>query len=99
MGRFEDQGGAKMFTTPNTIYVPPEYEIEIDYPDNPYNTFLGCSLNGKLWLFNHFVIALKYNSIEKKLEFAEISNIDASTNKLVIGITSVIKNKIVYQLS
>ncbi|MBR0315695.1 MAG: hypothetical protein IJQ99_02375 [Synergistaceae bacterium] len=85
-GKTSDMGGARMFTTPNTIEVPPEYEIDI----GEHGDFVTCSLDGRLWLFTDKIIALKwnpsaYNNSIKKYGKMEIVNSENINNESVVG--------------
>ena len=66
LGRLNNHGGSKIYTTPNTILVPPEYEIEI----GEHGNFISCTLDGRLWLFEDRIIALKWNKEAGKMEYA-----------------------------
>ena len=77
MGRFSDQGGARMFTTPNTIYVPPEYEIDVGLNEN--DKVKTCSLDGRLWIFDNKIIVFKGNRITSKIEFVTSVNLENET--------------------
>ena len=66
LGRINNHGGSRIYTTPNTILVPPEYEIDI----GEHGDFVTCSLDGRLWMFKDKIIALKWNQEIGKMEYA-----------------------------
>ena len=74
LGKLNNHGGSRMFTTPNTVLVPPDYEIETGLPSEA--EFVTCSLDGRLWLFQrknwYYILALKWNEATEKLELAEL---------------------------
>ncbi|MBR1486669.1 MAG: hypothetical protein IJ597_05380 [Synergistaceae bacterium] len=63
LGKLNNHGGSRIYTTPNTILVPPEYEIDI----GAHGDFVSCSLDGRLWLFQksrffHHLIVLRWDA-------------------------------------
>ena len=82
LGKLDNHGGSRIYTTPNTIYVPPEYEIDI----GEHGDFVACSLNGRLWLFKDKLIVLKWNSETKKLEFATSLDVDIQYYSIVTAV-------------
>ena len=66
LGKLNNHGGSRIYTTPHTILVPPEYEIDI----GEHGDFVSCSLDGRLWLFTNKIIALKWNEETGKMEFS-----------------------------
>ena len=72
LGKLDNHGGSRMFTTPNTVYVPPEYEVETDVPS--IAEFVTCSLDGRLWIWKrsrrYYVAAFRWNEITQKLVFS-----------------------------
>ena len=81
LGHLDNHGGSRMFTTPNTIYVPPEYEVETDVPS--VAEFVTCSLDGRLWVWKrsrrYYVAVFRWNEGTKRLEFVSttiLSNIE-----------------------
>jgi len=72
LGKLNNHGGSKIYTTPNTILVPPEYEIDI----GEHGDFVSCSLDGRLWLFKksrffHHLVILRWNAENNKLVFVQ----------------------------
>ena len=61
-----------MFTTPNTVYVPPEYELATDVPSAA--EFVTCSLDGRLWVWKrsrrYYVSAFRWDEDSQRLAFA-----------------------------
>lgn len=80
-GRLNNHGGSRMFTTPNTIYVPPEYEIETDVPS--IAEFVTCSLDGRLWVWKrsrrYYVAAFRWNEEIERLEFVNTTILNSET--------------------
>ena len=68
-----------MFTTPNTINVPPEYEVETDVPS--VAEFVTCSLNGRLWVFKR-----------SRRYYVAVFRWDEDTQRLVFVSTTVLSN-------
>ena len=66
LGKLNNHGGSRIYTTPNTILVPPEYEVDI----GKHGDFVSCTLDGRLWLFKDKIIALKWNEETGKMEFS-----------------------------
>jgi len=66
LGKLNNHGGSRIYTTPNTILVPPEYEVDI----GEHGDFISCSLDGRLWLFKNKIIALKWNEETGRMEFS-----------------------------
>ena len=66
LGRLNNHGGSRIYTTPNTILVPPEYEIDI----GEHGDFVTCSLDGRLWMFKDKIVALKWDQEIGKMEYA-----------------------------
>ena len=74
LGKLKNIGGSKFFTTPHTVQVPVEYEIS----SGSQGEFIACTLDGRLWLFNDKVVALKWNSGTLRMELAasmQMSNV------------------------
>lgn len=70
-GRLNNHGGSRMFTTPHTINVPPEYTVETDVPS--VAEFVTCSLDGRLWVYRRsrrfYVAAFRWNEDTQRLVF------------------------------
>ena len=66
LGKLNNHGGSRIYTTPNTILVPPEYEVDI----GKHGDFVTCSLDGRLWVFKDKIIALKWNEETGRMEFS-----------------------------
>ena len=72
LGKTKNIGGSRFFTTPHTVDVKENYSIKVGVDSK----CLACSLDGKLWLFENSVIALKWNNETKRLEIAASKNIE-----------------------
>ena len=70
LGKLNNHGGSRIYTTPNTILVPPEYEVDI----GKHGDFVSCTLDGRLWLFKDKIIALKWNEGTGRMEFSASRN-------------------------
>ena len=81
LGHLDNHGGSPMFTTPNTIYVPPEYEIETDVPS--VAEFVTCSLDGRLWVWKrsrrYYVSAFRWNEETERLVFVSTTILNGET--------------------
>lgn len=70
-GRLNNHGGSRMFTTPHTINVPPEYTVETDVPS--VAEFVTCSLDGRLWVYRrsrrYYVAAFRWDENTQRLVF------------------------------
>ena len=81
LGRLNSHGGSRMFTTPNTVYVPPDYQIETDVPS--IAEFVTCSLDGRLWVFRrsrrYYVAVLKWDAETQRLVFVSTTILNGET--------------------
>ena len=81
LGHLDNHGGSPMFTTPNTIYVPPEYEIETDVPS--VAEFVTCTLDGRLWVWKrsrrYYVAVFRWNEETERLEFVSTTILSGET--------------------
>ena len=81
LGRLDDAGDSKMYTTPRTVYVPPEYEIETDVPS--VAEFVTCSLDGRLWVWKrsrrYYVAVFRWNEETERLEFVSTTILNSET--------------------
>ena len=80
-GRLNNHGGSRMFTTPHTINVPPEYTVETDVPS--VAEFVTCSLDGRLWVYRRsrrfYVATFRWDEDTQRLAFVStmvLSNIN-----------------------
>lgn len=68
LGRTDNHGGSRMFSTPNTVRIDPEYSIDININRN----FVTCSLDGRLWAFGsgttYVLFAFTWNEETSQLE-------------------------------
>lgn len=68
-GRINHHGGSRIFTTPNTHNVPPDYLVDTDVPK--VAEYVTCSLDGRLWAFRRsrrfYVVALRYDEFTQEL--------------------------------
>ena len=91
LGKIQNVGGSKFFTTPHTVNVKENYSINVGINSK----CLACSLDGKLWLFENSVVALKLNDETKRLEFAASKNIE--TEKFIYrGLDWILTDKSIY---
>ena len=91
LGRIQNVGGSKFFTTPHTVNVKENYSINIGINSK----CITCSLDGKLWLFENSIVALKFNNETKRLEFATSKNIE--TEKFITrGLDWILTNNSIY---
>lgn len=77
LGKFQDAGGCRFFSTPHTVLVPYEYEINT----SSQNSFVACSLDGRLWLFQDYCVAFKWN--ESTLRMQTAANIQVSNDRFI----------------
>lgn len=70
-----------MFTTPNTISVPPEYEIETDVPS--VAEFVTCSLDGRIWIYRrsrrYYVAVFRWDEETQRLVFVSTTVLNGET--------------------
>ena len=91
LGKTKNIERSKFFTTPHTVNVKENYSINVGIDSK----CLTCSLDGKLWLFENSVVALKWNNETKRLEFAALKNIE--TEKFIIrGLDWILTDKSIY---
>ena len=95
LGKLHNIGGAKAFTTPNTVAVPPDYSFTTTIPFA--EGLITNSLNGELWAFNRSdamlgFLALRWNNDTLKLEAATTEVLKSETI-LARGIDWIITNK------
>ena len=94
LGKLNNHGGSKIYTTPNTIEVPPEYEIETNVPAD--YEFDRCSLDGKLWIYKRdnslCTTVLRWNKRDQRLEFVGNKFVD-NENVVSVGIDWVLTDK------
>ena len=100
LGRIDNHGGSRMFTTPNTVYVPPEYEVETDVPS--VAEFVTCSLDGRLWIWKrsrrYYVAVFRWNEETEKLVFVSTS-IFSNINIIGRGIDWLLTDTMIIQVS
>lgn len=81
LGKLNNHGGSRMFTTPNTVYVPPEYEVETDVPS--VAEFVTCTLDGRLWVFRrsrrYYVAVFRWDEETEKLVFVSTTILNGET--------------------
>lgn len=70
-----------MFTTPNTVYVPPDYQIETDVPS--VAEFVTCSLDGRLWVYRrsrrYYVAVFRWDEETQRLVFVSTTVLNGET--------------------
>ena len=94
LGKLQNIGGSKAFTTPNTIAVSPDYSFETTF--QYAEGLISHSLNGELWAFNRNskigFLALKWNNETSQLEAAATEALKSQT-VLARGIDWIITDK------
>jgi len=88
LGKLNNHGGSRIYTTPHTILVPPEYEVDI----GTHGDFVSCSLDGRLWLFKDSLVILRWDSENNKLVFVQSISI-TETTFLARGIDWILTNR------
>lgn len=105
LGRLNNHGGARMYTTPHTIGVQPEYEVETDIPS--VAEFVTCTLDGRIWVYQRsrrYYIAVfrwgkeKEEDEEEKLLFVS-TTVLSNLNILGRGIDWILTDTMVIQAS
>ena len=105
-GRLNNHGGSPMFTTPNTVFVPPEYEVETDVPS--VAEFVTCSLDGRLWVWKrsrrYYVATLRWDEDTQRLVFVETTifnnlNIIGRGIDWILAENTIIQNFMILQAS
>ena len=102
LGKLQNIGGSRAFTTPNTVAVPQEYSVTVNY--NITGDLVGHSLDGRLWLYRRSrrlgVIALKWNNETAKLEYSAAQNLSNNDDVvLACGIDWVLTNNNIFMVS
>lgn len=81
LGRLNNHGGAKMYTTPHTIGVQPEYEVETDIPS--VAEFVTCTLDGRIWIYRrsrrYYVAVFRWDEETQKLVFVSTTVLNGET--------------------
>ena len=86
LGKLKNIGGSRFFTTPHTVQVLAEYEIN----SGSQGEFIACSLDGRLWLFDDKLTVLKWNSsslrteITKSIEIGDVNFIARGIDWILI---------------
>lgn len=100
LGRLNNHGGSRMFTTPITRYVPHDYSVETNIPSAA--EFVTCSLDGRLWVFRrsrrYYVAVFRWNEISQRLVFVK-SEILSNANFIGRGIDWVLTDSMIIQAS
>ncbi len=99
-GRLNNHGGSRMFTTPNTRSVTPEYEVSTDVPSAA--EFVTSSFDGRLWLFRRsrrfYVAVFRWNESTQRLVFVK-SEIFSNANFIGRGIDWLLTDTAIIQAS
>ncbi len=100
LGKLNNKGGSRILTTPNTIYVPPEYEIETDVASS--GIFVTCSLDGRLWVWRrsrrYYIAAFRWNNETEQLEFSKSTFIN-NANFIGRGVDWLLTDTMIIQAS
>lgn len=102
LGKLENIGGSRAYTTPHTVSVPAEHIINVT--QNIQGDLIGHSLDGRLWLYRRSrrlgIIALKWNSTKGELEYAAVQNISNNDDVvLACGMDWVLTNNNIFMVS
>ena len=94
LGKTQNIGGSKLFSTPHTIEVPPDYSVETDVP--AVAEFLTSSFDGRLWLFRRsrrfYLAVLRWDNETQRLVFVS-SAILSNENLIRRGIDWILTDK------
>ena len=100
LGRLNNHGGSRMFTTPHTINVPPEYSVETDVPS--VAEFVTCSLDGRLWVYRRsrrfYVAAFRWDVDTQRLVFVS-TMVLSNANIIGRGIDWLLTDTMIIQAS
>lgn len=100
LGRVNNHGGARMYTTPHTIGVQPEYEVETDIPS--VAEFVTCTLDGRIWVYRrsrrYYIAVFRWDDVTEKLVFVS-SIVLSNLNILGRGIDWILTDTMVIQAS
>ena len=102
LGKLQNIGGSRIYTTPHTVSVPAEYSINVSY--NVQGDLVAHSLDGRLWLYRRSrrlgIIALKWNSEQAKLEYAAALNLSNNDDVvLACGLDWVLTNNNIFMVA
>ena len=102
LGKLENIGGSRIYTTPHTVSVPAEYSINVTM--NIQGNLVGHSLDGRLWLYRRSrrlgIIALKWNTENSELEYATGLNISNNDDVvLACGLDWVLTNNNIFMVT
>ena len=102
LGRVNNHGGSRIYTTPNTVKVEPEYFINVSY--NIQGDLIAHSLDGRLWLYRRSrrlgVIALRWSKENSRLEYAAAKNFSNNDDvALACGLDWVLTNNNIFMAS
>ena len=100
LGKLNNHGGSRIFTTPNTREVKPDYEIATGIPS--IAEFAACSLDGRLWAFRrskrYYVAVLRWNNDKQQLVFVSVVILD-NTNLIGRGVDWLLTDTVIIQAS
>ena len=102
LGKLQNIGGSRIYTTPHTVSVPAEYSINVSY--NVQGDLIAHSLDGRLWLYRRSrrvgIIALKWNSRLAKLEYAAALNLSNNDDiVLACGLDWILTNNNIFMVA
>ena len=102
LGKLQNIGGSRIYTTPHTVSTPAEYSINVSY--NVQGDLVGHSLDGRLWLYRRSrrlgIIALKWNAVTGKLEYSAAQNISNNDDVvLACGLDWVLTNNNIFMVT
>ncbi len=102
LGKLQNIGGSRIYTTPNTVKVEPEYSITL--PEEIKGELIANSRDGKLWFYLDaqvlYAVALKWNKDTARLEFAA-SKITDNYDETVLacGLDWILTNKNIFMVA
>ena len=101
-GRLRNAGGARMYTTPHTISVPPKYTIDIN--QDVQGELVANSLDGRLWLYRNGgtinAVALKWNASAGELELAAVKSFSNNNDVMLArGFDWILTNNHIFMVS
>ena len=102
LGKLKNIGSSKIYTTPHTVKVDPEYSITL--PDEVQGELIAQSRDGRLWFYlddtTLHIVALKWNQETARLDFATTQNISSyDETVLACGIDWILTNNNIFSVS
>ena len=101
LGKLQNIGGSRIYTTPHTVSTPAEYSINVTM--NIQGDLVSHSLDGRLWLYRRSrrlgIIALKWDTRKAELEYAAGQNISGNDDVvLACGLDWVLTNNNIFMV-